>query len=390
MDHKNPGRIELFTPGPVTPPSYVTQAMSRAIVHHRSPAFGKVYSELASGIGTALESKATVLVLASSATGAMDAVVSSLFAEGDEVLVPVMGKFSSRWAEICRVYGVKPHVMEIAPGLSPAPEAVADMLWRNEQIAGLLLTHSETSTGSLTDLKGVLETVRGLEAGGRRILNCADCVSSFCVDELRMDPWGLDCVISASQKGLLSPAGLSFVCLGERAQRALARSPARNYYLNLADYVACAARAETPFTPAVSLMYAVGAALERILDIGLNEVWDWGASSANAIRHVLEAAGFEPLAANQSSAVVAFWVGDMDAEGIAACLENEHNIYLARGQGDLRGRILRISPIGKTRGELLYLFEALLETVGKMGRRVNIEEARDSGGGFLKGSDIWA
>jgi aspartate aminotransferase-like enzyme len=395
LDGKNPERLKLFTPGPVNPPSYVLNGLCEPLVHHRSPGFSAVFDRITGKIGALLETGAPVLVLASSATGAMDAVVASLFAEGDEVLVPVMGKFSRRWVEICEVYGVRARVMEVEPGRSPSPEAVREELVRHQDVCGLLLTHCETSTGSLSDLEGVSRAVAGLEKDGRVVLECADCVSSFCVDRLRMDAWGLDCVITASQKGLLSPAGLSFVALGERACGALERVPARNYYLDLRRYFAGGIRSLTPFTPALSLLYAVEAAVERILEVGLEDVLDWERRAARAVTLVVESAGFETLAESQSSAVVAFRVGDLDAETICGTMEDEHGIYLARGQGDLRGKILRISPIGKTRRELVDFSAAFLAAVAGMRDEGETAELRsnevcDNVGDLMKGRDIWA
>ena len=393
MDHKNSKGLNLFAPGPVNPPPYVLEALERPLVHHRSPEFAALYDEVTGKIRTLLGTTAPVTTLASSATGAMDAVVASLFAEGGEVLVPVMGKFSGRWADICRAYGVKVHVMEIEPGHSPSPEDIRWALVRNDAISGLLLTHCETSTGSLTDLKGVSEAAASLEKAGRVIIRVADCVSSFCVDDLKMDEWGLDCVITASHKGLLSPAGLSAVAVGGRAAAAMERVPARGYYLDLRRYFARAFRSSTPFTPALSLLYAVGAALDRIIEVGLENVLEWDRRAAQAVILALKDAGFETLAESQSSAVVAFRVGGMDAERMCDAME-EHGIYLARGQGDLHGKILRVSPIGKTRGELVGFAGALVEMVA--GSKTNeavglrIAKLRARMEDVLKGRDIWA
>lgn len=395
MDGKNTERVNLFTPGPVNPPSYVLRGLATPLVHHRSRDFSAIFDGVTGKIAALLETDGPVLVLASSATGAMEAVIASLFAEGDEVLVPVMGKFSRRWAEICEIYGVRTRVMEIEPGQSPSPDGVRKELERHQDVCGLLITHCETSTGSLSDLEGISAAVAGLENDGRVVLKCADCVSSFCVDRLRMDRWGLDCVITASQKGLLSPAGLSFVALGERACGALERAPTRNYYLDLRRYLTHGYRSQTPFTPALSLLNAVNAALERILQVGFEDVLDWERRAALAVRLVVESAGFETLARGQSSAVVAFRVGDLDAEAICEAMEKEHGIFLARGQGELHGKILRISPIGKTRGELGDLSRAFLAVVGKIrgegGKgKLQSDEICDRVEDLMKGHDIWA
>jgi aspartate aminotransferase-like enzyme len=394
LDREDPHVVELFTPGPVDSPPYIMEALNRPVVHHRSPGFKAVYRDLAAKMKALLETTAPILVLASSGTGAMDAVVSNLFAEGDEVLVPVMGKFSARWVEICGTYGVRPHVIESQPGGSPEPGEIHAALSALPGAKGVLLTHCETSTGSLADLEAVSKSIADLETGGRVILKCADCVSSFCVDELRMEPWGLDAVITASQKGMVSPVGLSFVCLGERARERAGMLPPRNYYLDLRRYLESSEQEWTPFTPAVSIVYAAAQALGRILDIGLEEVWAWYRRAAGAVTLAVEAAGFDALARRQSGAVVAFRVGGLDAEALALRLEREHGIYLARGQGALRGRILRVSPLGKTRRKLAHFSDSLLRAVRGMPGAPEITDSTISDvhakiENLLKGRDIW-
>ena len=395
MDRKNPERLKLFTPGPVSPPSFVLDGLARQLVHHRSPDFRTVFDDLTGKVGALLETSAPVLVMASSATGAMDAVVAGLFAEGEEVLVPVMGKFSRRWVEVCEVYGIRAHVIDVEPGCAPSPEWVREEAERHEDVCGLLLTHCETSTGALSDLEGISRAVAGIERGGRDILKCADCVSSFCVDRLRMDPWGLDCVITASQKGLLSPAGLAFLSLGERASSKLERVPPRSYYLDLRRYFADTFRSQTPFTPALSTMYGAGAAIDRIIEIGLEVVLEWARRAAEAVEVTVESAGFDVMARGGSNAVVAFRLGEVDAEALASALEENCGIYLARGQGELRGEILRVSPIGKTRGEMLDFCKSFTETAG--GLRAGGEDGGAAASEvyhrverLLEGPDIWA
>lgn|GEM_PF-766130 len=395
MDQEKPERLKLFSPGPVNSPRFVLEALEQPLIHHRSPAFCAVYDDVTGKVRSLLGTAAPATVLASSATGAMDAVVSSLFAEGEEVLVPVMGKFSARWVDICRAYGIKTRVMEIPLGRSPTPEDIRWDLVQHEGIAGVLLTHCETSTGSLTDLAGISKALQGLEKPGRVILKIADCVSSFCVDEIKMDDWGLDCVIAASQKGLLSPAGLSIVAVGGRAATAMERVPPRNFYLNLRKYFARTFRSSTPFTPPLALLYAVGAAVDRIIELGIEDVLDWQRRAAQAVVAACKAAGFSTLAEIQSGAVVAFDVGSRDAEALCGVMEEVHGIYLARGQGNLHGKVLRVSPIGKTRAELVEFTVALLETVSGTPRTneifgVQVSKVVKEVEDLLKGRDIWA
>jgi aspartate aminotransferase-like enzyme len=379
--------MNLFTPGPVNISVAAQQAIGRPrMFHHRSGQFGQMMEKLTSHLKGAFLTGWEVLTLTSSGTGAMEAAVAGLLSPGDRVLVPVSGKFSLRWAGICDSFGIDARRIELGPGEAPGAEDIVSALRADPAISGVLLTHCETSTGSLTDLETICDAIHRLEqSSGREILTVADCITSLYLDELRVDDWGIDCAVAASQKGLLSPPGLAFVALGERALARLGSPGSSSYYFDLKKYLG----GETPFTPAIPLVDATLASLEYLAGLGLEPVWRASRSGAAALRLLVEAAGMRPLAGRQASGVVAFWTDELDPEEIARALEREHYIMVAEGQAELKGRILRASPIGKSPAVLRGFATALAGVLARLGRTLEMVSIKAEFDRLLEDCAIW-
>jgi aspartate aminotransferase-like enzyme len=332
---------------------------------HRSAEFERAWAELADGLRQAFGTAAEVALLTASGTGAMEAAVANLVGPGERALIPVGGKFSRRWSEICEVYGVEVSRIDLAPGEAPSAAEIAGALKREPATTAVFLTQCESSTGCLTDLEAVVAAVRERETeAGHPILVCVDSITSLCVDPLSLDQWGIDAAVSASQKGLLAPPGLAFVAANARARAAAGRVGRPRFYFDLAKYLDSP---RPPFTPAVALVYALLESLGRILDLGLDRVLAANAASARALRAVVEAAGLAPVARSHSAGVVAFWVGDLSAHEIALGLKRDHGIIVAQGQDELAGKVLRVSGIGKTAGEILLFAGAFADVLRKLG-----------------------
>ena len=379
--------FDLFTPGPVNLSREAREALGEPVLYHRSEAFQRIWADLASDLKTAFATQDQVMVLTASGTGAMEAVVANLFSPGDQVLVPTNGKFSMRWAEICEAYGVRAVRMDLRPGESPAPDCVGDALARVGPTKAVFLTQCETSTGSLTDLRSVSRAIHDFESRrGHSIIVCSDSTTSFCVDELRKDAWGVDVVVAASQKGMLCPPGLSFVSLSARARKLAEEAKASRYYFDFRKYLDSG---RPPFTPAVSLVSAAGKSLKRILTLGLEDVWKANRAASRALRLIVETAGLRPVAQNQSAAVVAFWVGDLSAEEIVRILREDHGIVIAHGQGELRGKILRVSGIGKPPSEIRLFAGAFETTLAGLGRRCDIKGIADPLKMIMEDARLW-
>jgi aspartate aminotransferase-like enzyme len=379
--------LKLFTPGPVDLGRCAGDTLAQPIVHHRSQQFEEAWSGLGRDLKRAFGTEARVAVLTSSGTGAMEALVANLLAPGDRVLVPVAGKFSRRWAEICETYGVEASRLELAAGESPSPELVADALRRNPSAAAVLLTHCESSTGALTDLGAVAAAVRDVEAAvGRPILVCVDAVTSLCVDPLSQDAWGIDAAVGASQKGLLAPPGLAFVTVNARAREAAGRVRRPRYYFDLARYLDAP---RPPFTPAVPVVLAVRACLAHILGLGLEKVWKANAAAASALRAVVCAAGLKAVATRQSGGVVGFWTAPLEADPIARALRADHGIVIGGGQDDLKGKVLRVSGIGKGREDILFFAGAFWAVMSALGHRFDRSQVASSLERILEDTRIW-
>jgi aspartate aminotransferase-like enzyme len=388
LDKENRTFINLFTPGPVDISDEAREGLRAPLVHHRSEAYRELLTGFTRNLKKAFKTPDKIAVLTSSGTGAMEAAVTNLLSPGDEVLVPVAGKFSARWAEICAAYDVEVHRFDLAPGESPAPGQVGEALRRNPGIGTVFLTHCETSTGSLTDLHAVAGAVGDVERStGRTILTCVDSTSSLCVDELRTYDWHLDCVIGASQKGLLAPPGLAFVCMNARALARMSRSVLPGYYFDLRKYLDD--RCEAPFTPAVSLVCAASASLDRIVRLGLETVWKACWAAAAAVTLVMEGAGLRPVAKTPSSAVSAVWTDDVDPEGVREILRRKHGIVVAGGQQELEGRILRVSAIGKTGREILDFAKAFEAAMAEAGKPFSLDSRMGKLEEVLKEISIW-
>jgi aspartate aminotransferase-like enzyme len=388
VDREDGKRLSLFTPGPVDLSEAARRALARDVLHHRSQTFRRVLTDLEGHLQTLFFTCNPVVTLTSSGTGAMEASVTSLFSPGERVVVPVSGKFSSRWAEICRLHGIDVIAMDLDPGRSPDPADVVGRLEKERAVAGVFLTHCETSTGTLTDMEAVCGAVAALgRRQGRRFLVCVDCITSIAIDEFRMDDWHIDCAIGASQKGLLSPPGLAFVSASPFAIQRMAQAKQPGYYFDLRRYFEDVKR--SPFTPAVGLVCAVRESIEGILDLGLPRIWQAYRASVAAIRLILEAADLEPVAVSQAGAVVAFRLDGLDADGLAAGLRDRHGIVVAHGQGDLRGKILRVSTIGKGPTEIRRFGAALASVLSDQGRSLRLKTIETELDRLLEETVIW-
>lgn len=388
MDRQDRKRLSLFTPGPVELSPPAKRALARGVLHHRTEAFKEALVELEARLKAVFLTEHPVATLTSSGTGAMEAAVVNLFAPGEKVLVPVSGKFSSRWAEICASYGVDVCRLDLEPGQAPEPESVSRILIGEPDVAGVMLTHCETSTGSLTDVEAVCRAVRDVEERqGRRILTCIDCVTSLCIDEFRMDDWYVDCALAASQKGFLAPPGLAFLAANRDALERMEQERGPRYYFDLRRYFEDIVR--SPFTPAVNLVTAVNESLESILDLGLPRIWKAYRSSAAAVRLIVESAGFRPVAVSQAGGAVAFRVDSVGAEALAAAMRERCGIVVAGGQGDLKGRILRVSTIGKGPGEIVRFAGCLASVLKHMGRSLDLDGIQADLERILEDSAVW-
>jgi aspartate aminotransferase-like enzyme len=267
----------------------------------------------------------------------------SLFSPGDTVIAVNGGKFGARWVEMPRVFGLDAVEIRTPWGKAVDPDAVRDALRKHPDARAVYLTHSETSTGTAIDIRGIARAIRE----NSDALVCVDGISSVGALELRSDDWGVDVCVTGSQKGLMIPPGLAFVSLGERAVRALARSTMPRFYFDLGKALRSWERGDTPWTPAISLVSGADASLAMIRAAGIENVWARHERLARALRSGISALGLSLFSDSPSASVTAVCLPDGVAwKEFSLALKAASGVTFGGGQGEFAGRIFRIAHLG--------------------------------------------
>ncbi len=348
----------LFTPGPTPVPEQVMLRMAEPIIHHRNPEFRQVMERVNKNLQYLFQTSGPVLTLAASGTGGMEAVFVSLFSPGETVIAVNGGKFGERWVAMPRTFGL--HSVEIKTpwGKAPQPQEILDALRKHPDTRGVVLTHSETSTGTATDVKALARLIRE----NSDALVVIDGITAVGAHELRFDAWGIDACVTGSQKGLMIPPGLAFVALSPKAVEAVGRSTTPRFYFDLGRALKSWAGADTPWTPAVSLVVGVDAALEMIREEGIERVWRRHERLATALRAGIASLGLRLFSEAPSFAVTPVWLPEgIDWKAFNATLKNDIGITIAGGQDDFAGKIFRVSHLGYYDDLDMITFVAALE-----------------------------
>ena len=339
-------KLTLMIPGPTPVPETVLKAMGRHPIGHRSGEFQAVVERTNAQLRWLHQTSSDVLVITGSGTAAMEAGIINTLSRGDKVLCGDNGKFGERWVKVARAYGLEVEVIKAEWGQPLDPEAFRSALEADSErlIKAVILTHSETSTGVINDLK----TISGHVKAHGTALTIADCVTSLGATDVPMDAWGLDVVASGSQKGYMMPPGLSFVAMSERAWQAYERSDLPKFYLDLGPYRKTAAKNSNPFTPAVNLYFALEAALEIMQAEGLGPIFARHSRHRAAAHAAMKAIGLPLFAAegHGSPAITAVAPNGMDAEQLRKAVKERYDILLAGGQDHLKGKVFRIGHLG--------------------------------------------
>lgn len=360
--------LMLMIPGPTPVPESVRLAMARHPIPHRSPEFNQLMADVVQHLQWLYQTESDVLILASSGTGAMEAGIINFLSPGDRVLVGNNGKFGQRWADLCRLYGFQVETVDADWGQPLDPEEFRQRLEADHtrSIQAVIITHSETSTGVLSDLEAINHHIK---AHGQALI-IVDAVTSLGATNLPMDQWGLDVVVSGSQKGLMVPPGLGFVGVSPKAWQAYETAKFPRYYLDLGRYRRDAVSHNTPFTPPVNLFFALQVALHQMRAEGLHAIFARHQRLMTATRSGLNALGLTLLAPDSaaSPAITAVLADRFDAEQLRIQLKKRFKIAIAGGQDHLKGKILRIGHLGYVSDReilaLIAAFEAILPDLG--------------------------
>ena len=336
-------KYHLLAPGPTPIPPEVLQALSRPIHHHRTPEFEALFERVRQGLARLSETQGDVIVLAASGTGAMEAAVVNLCSPGDLAVVISCGKFGERWADICRAFGVRVLTLDAPYGQAVSPERLEQALRAHGEARVVFATQSETSTGVLEDIESYARLTRSTET-----LLVVDAVSSFGAVACPMDAWGLDGLVTGSQKGLMCPPGLAFVALSERAWAAADRATCPKHYWDLRTERRWQAKGQAQYTPAVSLLMGLDVAIGLLEREGLAAAHRRHDRLARAARVGAEALGLALFARATPSPAVTSVVAPpgVDGEAVVRAYGEGHNITIAGGQGEMKGRIFRLAHLG--------------------------------------------
>jgi len=358
-------RPRLFTPGPVEIPVRILRALSQVPPHHRTEVFRAVYAKVSEDLRWLHETAGEVLMLAASGTGAMEACVVNLLAPGEKALVVVGGKFGERWANLCKAYGVPYDEAKVEWGHVVEPAEIDRRLAADPAIAVVFATQSETSTATLFDIEGFARVTR---ARGRKLV--VDAITGVGVHPLRQDAWGVDAVVTGSQKGLMSPPGSATVSLAPWALTAIEGTRLPRFYFDLRKARKGLPTGESAFTPPVSLVFAVGEAITMMREEGLENVHRRHARLGAAVRAGAQAIGFTLFSHHPADSVTALVPpAGVEASAIIKRLRETHGITVAGGQDHTKGRMLRVGHMGSyDLSDAYVILGALEECVGALGR----------------------
>ncbi len=334
----------LAAPGPVTVPPAVLEAVARPPIHHRSPAFAELLLRARAGLAelACLPPDDDVAILTGSGTAAFEAAFLASVPAGATVVAVHAGKFGERWAALARRHGHE--VVDVAApwGESVAPERIAAALGERPDATVVTLVHSETSTGVLHDVRAQAAAVR---AQAPDAVIVVDAVTSLGVSELRPAAWGLDAVVSGSQKGVMLPPGLAFAWLSSRV-RAQPPEPRRSFAHDLHAELPAQRQGRTGSTPAVTLVAGLAAALPLLLGDGVEGLWERRARLNEALLAAGEAAGCRPFAVRPSPAVAAMRAPEGASAPELVAGFARRGVRIAGGQDHARPYLLRPSLLG--------------------------------------------
>jgi aspartate aminotransferase-like enzyme len=333
----------LFTPGPTPVPEQVMLRMAEPIMHHRNPEFQEILTRVHENLRYLFQTSQPVLPLTCSGTGGVEATFVSLFSPGDTVIAVNGGKFGERWVKLPRTFGLNAVEIRIPWGTAVTEEQLVATLKQHPSAKAVYLTHSETSTGTATDVRRMAEVIRSTSDA----LVCVDGITAIGAHEFRFDAWGIDVCVTGSQKGLMIPPGLAFVAVSERARAAMATATLPAFYLDLRRAITSWEKNDTPWTPAISLLIGADAALQMIRAEGVEAIWKRHERMALALRAGILAMGLKLFSASPSYAVTPVWLpAGVEWKVFNRALKIDNGITIAGGQDEYTGKIFRVSHLG--------------------------------------------
>ena len=355
--------MQLRVPGPTPCPPQALEAMGRQMINHRGGEFAKILNSTTEKLKQAFQTKGDVFLLTSSGTGGMEAAIVNTLSPGDKVLSISNGAFGERFADIAEGYGAEVIRLNFEWGKAVDLDAVEKVLRKHDSIKdgdikAVLATHNETSTGMTNKLGDISAVVNKFDK-----LLLVDAISSLGCINLPTDDWHCDIVVTGSQKGWMVPPGLAMVSVSEKAWQAHAQAKMPRYYWDFSKAKDFLQKGQTPWTPAISIFYALNTTLDLMLNEGLNNIFARHARIAQIARNGVKSLGLslfpeEDYASDTVTAVNA--TDKIDVPKLIQMLREEHEVIIAGGQRKLAGKIFRIGHLGSVEDDdIKSVLEAL-------------------------------
>jgi len=358
----------LRIPGPTPCPSEVLQVMTRQMINHRGGEFGQILNKVTANLKQLFQTKGDVFLLTGSGTGGLEAAIVNTLSPGDKVLSVAIGVFGERFGSIAQQFGAEVIPLRFEWGKAADADAVRQALKAEPKIKAVLVTHNETSTGVTNDLASINSIVKEF---GKLLL--VDAISSLGSIDLPVDDWHCDVTVTGSQKGWMAPPGLAMVSVSQEAWQAHTKAKMPRFYWDFAQARSYLEKGQTPWTPAISTVFALSVSLEMMLKEGLPNIIARHARVGKAARVGVKSLGLslfadENYASNTVTAVAAS--NGLDTKKMLKILREEHQIILSGGQQRLDGKIFRIGHLGwVTEGNIETVISALKVVLPQAGFR---------------------
>jgi aspartate aminotransferase-like enzyme len=335
----------LRIPGPTPCPPEVLQAMTKQMINHRGAEFAEMLNGVTANLKALFQTKNDILCLTGSGTGGMEAAIVNMLSPGDKVLSMSCGVFGDRFADIARTFGAEVTSVKCDMGKAVEVKAVKDALQKDSKIKAVLVTHNETSTGITNDLQAIAKVVKEADK-----LLIVDAISSMGSIDCQVDKWGLDVAISGSQKGWMAPPGLTMISVSETAWKAHAASKMPKLYWDFSRAKKYLERGQTPWTPAITVVYAMNVSLKMMLKEGMQNIFARHARLGDMTRKGVKAMGLKLVAVDEkyaSNTVTSVWPPDgVNPDNLRKTMRDKYKVVLTGGQGTLEGKIFRFGHLG--------------------------------------------
>ena len=361
----------LLAPGPTPVPEHVALEMAQPMVHHRTPQFSKIFAEAAETAKYLFQTQQDVLILASTGTGGMEGCVTNLFSPGDKVLVINGGKFGERWGKISESYGLKVVWHNVEWGQAVDPKTVEDILNKQKDIRAIMVQASETSTTAAHPIEALSKLTRDHDD----ILLIVDGITGVGVFNLPMDEWGIDALVTGSQKALELPPGLALVGLSEKAWKFNESASCPRFYFDFKKERKNLANQTSAYTPSVSLVIGLRRVLLDIKEEGLENVYRRHERLTRATHAAVKAMGLKQIAPDSpaSSATGIFIPEGIDGGKLVKFIRDDMGVTLAGGQDHWKGKVVRIAHLGYIDSfDIIIAISALEMGLKKFGHDVTL------------------